>query len=210
MMKILGISCSPRKKGNTDILIEQALDGATKEGAIPIFMSIRDLSISGCDGCYSCAKSGKCHIDDDMHTIYRALEESQGIIFGSPIYFWSVCGQAKVMIDRTIALRFPHQRLENKIGGIILVATRRGCMNASGFLTHWMLSNHMLLADVVDGYATEKGAVGKDFHAMKAAFELGRLMVKLIEKGFTYPEEFNHPIYRMIQKKYEIDPCPVS
>jgi len=84
-MKILGISCSPRKKGNTDILIEQVLHGATKEGAILIFMSIRDLNISGCDGCYSCAKSGKCHINDDMYTIYRALENVSYLISSNSV-----------------------------------------------------------------------------------------------------------------------------
>lgn len=208
-MQVLCISCSPRKKGNTDLLLEQALAGATQEGAKVIVLSLRDMTISPCDGCYACAKTGKCHIDDDMKEIYEALEESQGVIIGSPIYFWSICGQAKVMIDRTMALRFPQPQLANKVGGIILTAGRRGCMNASGILTYWMMSNHMWPADVVDGYAMAKGDICKDLHAMKASFELGRLVVKLAEKKVVYPEEFDHPIYRFVEKKYGIDLCPI-
>jgi multimeric flavodoxin WrbA len=209
-MKIAAISCSPRKKGNTDTIIEEALVGATQEGAEVSTLFLRDLSISPCDGCMACMKSGQCHKKDDMQVIYQGMETSDGLIIGSPIYFWSLCGQAKVMLDRTIALRFPQARLANKVGGIILSATRRGSMNGAGVLSQWMLSNHMWPADMVDGYATAKGAVNKDMHAMKAAFELGRLVAKLIEKRITYPEGFDHPLYRLIDLKYKIGACPVS
>jgi multimeric flavodoxin WrbA len=208
-MKILGISCSPRKNGNTDILVKQSLTGAANVGATPQFLTIRDLVISPCDGCYSCTKSGKCHINDDMQKVYKAMEESQAIIFGSPIYFWSICAQAKAIIDRTIALRFPFQRLSNKVGGIILVAGRKGCMNAAGTLSYWLASHRMFIADVVDGYAMERGDIERDIHAMKSSLELGRLAVKLSERGFDYPEEFNSPLYRFVENKYGVKPCPV-
>lgn len=209
-MRIMAISCSPRKQGNVDTLIEQALEGAAHEGAEASPLFLRDLSISPCDACMSCMKSGQCHIDDDMQSIYEAMENSDGLIVGSPIYFWSLCGQAKVMLDRTFALRFPEIRLANKVGGIILTATRRGAMNGAGILSQWMISNHMWPADVVDGYATAKGAVRKDTHAMKAAFELGRLIAKLVDKRLTYPEEFEHPLYRFVELKHGISVCPVS
>lgn len=145
-----------------------------------------------------------------MLGLYKEMESSRGIIIGAPIYFWAICGQGKVMIDRTLALRYPFLRLANKVGASILVATRRGCTNASTVLTQWMLSNHMVVADVVDGYAMAKGAIRRDAHAMKASLELGRLVVKLAEKKFTYPDEFNNPIYRFVEKKYGVDICPIS
>jgi multimeric flavodoxin WrbA len=203
-MKILGISCSPRKKGNTDIMIRHALEGAQNEGAKGQFLSLRDLHISPCDGCGSCQKTGICHIDDDMMKVYDEMEKSQGIIIGSPVYFWSVSGQAKIMIDRTYALRFPKLRLVNKVGGAILVAAKRGCMSASAMLNYWMISHHMLPSDLVDGYASARGDIEKDSHAIKGAFELGRLVVKLVNKGFAYPEEFDQPIYKFVEKKYGI------
>jgi multimeric flavodoxin WrbA len=207
-MKILGISCSPRSKGNTDTLMEQALEGAISEGAETELTYLRKLKISACDGCFICAeKGGKCHIQDNMNILIQLMEESEGIILGSPVYFWSVCGQAKIMIDRTLALRYPKLRLSNKVGGAILVAGKKGCMNASGLITYWMLSNHMYIADVVDGYAMDRGDIRKDTHAMKASFELGRLMVKLVEKKAIYPDEFDIPLYRYVEKKYQVNFC---
>jgi len=204
-MNILGISCSPRSRGNTDILMRQALKGVRSEGGEPTYVILRQLDIAPCDGCFVCAKkSGKCHISDDMQKLYELMESSEGIILGSPVYFWSVCGQAKIMIDRTIALRYPKLRLENKVGGVILVAGRRGCVSASGMITHWMISNHMQVSDVVDAYAMEKGDIRKDTHAMKASFELGRLIAKMTENKFTYPEEFDSPIYKFVENKYQV------
>ena len=208
-MKVLGIVCSPRLHGNTEILVQTALAKAQKQGAEVELVTLAGKTISPCDACYSCFKTGKCHIEDDMQTIYEAMERADGIIIGSPIYFWSICGQAKVMIDRTFALRFPSLHLTNKIGGIILVASRRGCINASGLLNNWMISNHMIPLDVVDGYARLKGAITKDLHAMKAAFELGRLMAKMAGKGFKYPEDFPHPLYQLVQVNHGIDVCPI-
>ena len=210
-MKILGISCSPRTNGNTDILIREALKGATEEGAEKIFLPLRELNISPCNGCNSCVTKKKgCCIKDDMEKVAELMELSRGIIIGSPIYFWSVCAQAKAMIDRTYALRYPKMLLANKVGGAIVVASRRGCINASGMLNYWMISNHMMPSDVVDGYAAKKGAIKKDTHAMKASFELGRLVAKLIAKEFVYPEEFNLPIFTFTEKKYKVNLCPIT
>jgi multimeric flavodoxin WrbA len=208
-MEILAISCSPREQGNTDLLVEQALKGAAQEGAGTKMLFLRDLNILPCDACYACTKAGKCHLNDDMYMIYEAMEKVEGIIIGSPVYFWSVCGPAKIMIDRTYALNYPDSRLANKVGGIVLSASRRGAMNASSMLLYWMISNHMLPADIVDGYATAKGAVLKDNFAMKSSFELGSLMANLIKKRFKYPETFSHPLYRFVQKKYDIANCPI-
>jgi multimeric flavodoxin WrbA len=102
MMKVLGIACSPRKKGNTDILLEQALSGAEESGAEVEFLPIRDLDIKPCQGCTRCTKDGKCRTRDDMQIVYEKMLAADGIIFGVPIYFWSMCGQAKVLLDRTL------------------------------------------------------------------------------------------------------------
>ena len=91
-MKVLGIGCSPRKGGNTDILLGEALAGAQQNGAEVEQLSIRELDIKPCDGCYSCAKKGKCKIKDDMQLVYDKMLAADGIIFSVPIYFWAMCG----------------------------------------------------------------------------------------------------------------------
>jgi len=189
-VKILGLSCSPRKQGNTEILVGEALDGAQSEGAEVELFSVSGKEIKPCDGCLSCHTAGKCHIDDDMQTVYRKMLEADGIIFGTPIYFYAMAAQAKIIMDRTYAVRRPTNKLANKVGGIIAVAGNIGLMDAIKDWCFYIASGHMVAADYVSAYANENGAIRSDRRAMKAAWELGREMVQLVQKGVQFPEEF--------------------
>ena len=106
-MKVLGISCSPRKKGNTVIFLEEMLRGAAEHGANIELFSVSGKDMRGCDSCYSCIAKGACHIQDDMQPLYEKLIEADGIVFGSPVYFYGITAQAKVIMDRTFALNKP-------------------------------------------------------------------------------------------------------
>ena len=189
-MKILGLSCSPRKSGNTETLMSEALDGARNEGAEVELFSVSGKEIKPCDGCQTCIKTSKCHIDDDMQAVYQKMVKADGIIFGTPIYFYTMTSQAKAIMDRTYAIRRPDIKLANKVGGIIAVAGSIGLMEAIKDLYFYIAINHMVAADYVSAYAGERGAVKNDAQAMKAAWELGREMVQLVKKGFQFPEEF--------------------
>lgn len=203
-MKILGLSCSPRKSGNTEILVGEALNGAQKEGAEVELFSLSGKEIRPCDGCYTCLETGKCHINDDMQAVYQKLIEADGIIFGTPIYFYSMTGQAKALIDRTIVLRRPSIRLANKVGGVIAVAGALGIIDAIKDLYFYIAINHMVAADYVAAYASEKGAIRKNERAMKAAWELGREMVQLVRKGFEFPSEFERGLTAYVADKYKL------
>ncbi len=203
-MKILGLSCSPRKSGNTEILVGEALNGAQKEGAEVELFSLSGKEIKPCDGCYACLETGKCHIDDDMQAVYQKLIEADGIIFGTPIYFYSMTGQAKALIDRTIVLRLPSIRLANKVGGVIAVAGALGLIDAIKDLYFYIAINHMVPADYVAAYASKKGAIRKNERVMKAAWELGREMVQLVRKGFEFPGEFERGLTAYVADKYKL------
>ena len=129
-MKILGLSCSPRKSGNTEILLSEALNGAQHEGAKAELFSVSGKEIKPCDGCYACSKTGECHIKDDMQTVYQKMIEADGIIFGTPIYVYSMTAQAKAIIDRTFALNRREKSLANKVGGVVVVAGSLGIIDA--------------------------------------------------------------------------------
>lgn len=189
-MKILGLSCSPRKSGNTEILVGEALDGARTEGADVELFSVSGKEIKPCDGCQTCITTSKCHINDDMQAVYQKLIEADGIIFGTPIYFYAMTAQAKAIMDRTYAIRRPTIKLANKVGGIIAVAGGIGLMDAIKDLYFYIAINHMVAADYVGAYAGERGAIRENEHVMKSAWELGREMVQLVNKGFEFPEEF--------------------
>ena len=98
-MKVLGISGSPRKNGNTDLLIQTVLQGAQANGLDTQFVSLFDLDIQDCNGCEGCAKSNKCIIKDDMRSIYALMEETDAVILGSPTYFYNVTGIMKNFLD---------------------------------------------------------------------------------------------------------------
>lgn len=189
-MKILGLSCSPRKSGNTEILLGEALNGAQHEGAEVELYSVSGKEIKPCDGCWSCYATGECHIKDDMQTLYQKMIEADGIIFGTPIYVYSMTAQAKALIDRTLALNTPERSLANKVGGVIVVAGSIGIIDAVKDLYFYIVMRKMLPANLVAAYANNKGDIRKMEQGMKAAWELGREMVQIAAKQFEFPGEF--------------------
>lgn len=207
-MNVLGIVCSPRKGGNTEILVQEALAGARDSGAKTELLTVRDKDIKPCDGCLSCKKTGECRIKDDMQLVYEKMLNADGIVIGTPVYFWSISGQAKVLLDRTHALRFPHLKLANKVAGAIAVAARDGVISALNTLQRYFASNHMFSAELVEGLAAEKGTITKDKRGMKSAYEMGRQIVSLIKRQLRFPEEFDIPLYRFVKRKYKTPNYP--
>ena len=98
--KVLGISASPRVEGNSDLLLRQALAGAEAAGAETEYIRLRDLNIAPCIECNSCYKSGACVVEDDYQMLSSKMLEADRLIFATPIFFMTVCAQAKALIDR--------------------------------------------------------------------------------------------------------------
>ncbi len=98
--KIVGIYCSPRQGGNTDTLLDAALKGAEDAGAAVQRVYLRDLQFVPCQNCPVCRTEGVCEIKDDMTVVYEALDNNDVIVLAAPVYFASLCAQAKAMIDR--------------------------------------------------------------------------------------------------------------
>ncbi len=99
-VKVLGISTSPRQNANSDLLLRQALAGAESTGAEIEYISLRDLNIAPCIECNSCYIKGACSVDDDYQMLSSKMLESDRLIFATPIFFMTVCAQAKALIDR--------------------------------------------------------------------------------------------------------------
>ena len=103
-MKVLGILGSPRRGGNSEILLKAFLEGAAGAGAEVEEIKLRDFKISPCLEIYHCFKDGTCPIKDDMRGLYDKLLEADVVALASPVFFYGVTAQAKAMIDRTQAL----------------------------------------------------------------------------------------------------------
>ena len=100
-MKIIGINASPRKKANTQTLVEAILGGAAEKGAESRLVNLRDLAINGCLGCEGCKKHlGKCVQKDDLTPLLQELTTYDAIVLGTPVYWFHVTAQFKVLVDR--------------------------------------------------------------------------------------------------------------
>ncbi len=136
-MKVLGIYGSPREGGNSDQLLDKALEGARSAGAETKAIYPRDLKMCGCLECGGCDKTGKCVVEDDMQSVYTLLEEADVIFLASPIFFYGITAQAKALIDRSQAMwskrmleRNPEERKQYDSGrGYLIAVGATRCKN---------------------------------------------------------------------------------
>ncbi len=201
-MKTIGILGSTRPGGNTEILLDVALEEAQRDGGSISKIVLRDKVIAPCDGCMGCAPTGECVIQDDMQEVYQGIREADAVIWASPVYYWSMTGLTKIALDRTFALNFPKLQQAGKIGGLILVAGIRGCVSAANPFHMYFIYNHMFAAEFTWGYAAEKGAIKNDASALHMAREMARQMKALFAANLKYPEEFDMPLHRIVREKY--------
>jgi multimeric flavodoxin WrbA len=201
-MKIMGILGSSRQGGNTEIMLDTALGEAKKNGVATDKISLSGQTIAPCDGCQVCADTGKCIIEDDAQEILDKMTASDGIIWATPVYFWSMTGQIKTLMDRTYALLNPKLQLANKVGGLITVAGARGCMNVANVFHQYFSYNHMFIAESATGYAREKGEIRQNAPSLNMAKEMARQMIALINAENRFPDEFDVPLLRFVKNKY--------
>ncbi len=105
MSRVLGIYCSPREGGNSDLLMDEFLRGCREAGAEVSTVYTRKLNVQGCIECGGCDDTGECILlDDDMEDVYPLLIGAGKVVISTPIFFYGLPAQAKALIDRTQAL----------------------------------------------------------------------------------------------------------
>ncbi len=103
MKKVLILSGSPRKGGNSDLLCDEFMRGAAENGNEVAKINVADKRVAPCIGCYACKDTGKCVHKDDMEAILQAMIDADVLVLASPVYFYSIDAQLKAVIDRTVA-----------------------------------------------------------------------------------------------------------
>lgn len=189
-MKVLGIAGSPRRGGNTDMLLEQAMAGAKEAGAETEIIALCELDISPCLHCDGCLEEGKCVIDDDMQAVYEKLREADRLIVASPMFFMAITAQTKAMIDRCQALWALKYVLEKPLAlnsggqrkGLFLSVGGTGYSNlfqpSLVILKSWFAVIDVKFAgDVTFAKVDAKGAIEQHPTALKDAFEAGKHLV---------------------------------
>ena len=175
MKKVLILSGSPRKNGNSDILCDEFARGAAEAGNHVEKIRVAEKNIGFCRACYACRGTGVCAIKDDMAEVLQKMIDADVLVLASPVYFYSIDAQLKALIDRTVA-----RWLDVKNKEFYYIVTAADSEKEAAETT---LACFRGYADCVDG-AIEKGVIYgmgvyekgkvKDTAAMKEAYEMGR------------------------------------
>lgn len=184
-MIVLGISTSPRVNGNSDVLLRRALAGAESAGAQVECVSLNDLRIGPCIECNSCFETGVCVIEDDYRQLLKKMLEADGLIFATPVFFMSVCAQAKMLIDRGQCLwaakyvlkKKPVASREDRRAMVIAVGGSKGrkqfdCIRLI-MKTYFDSLDVRYASNLFVNQIDERGDIEKHQSAMEEAFKLG-------------------------------------
>ena len=177
-MRIVYLSGSGRKNGNTALLLKQMQE--TLGGKI---VHLMDYEIKHCTGCWSCRSMGECRFQDDMEDeIIPELRFADIIVLGSPVFFNNVSSIMKTFMDRTWPLR---GLLNNKLGAAVVVGRGYGEESALTAINSFFLKHDMLIANRgVTGKGFKPGEVGSDKKGVKDTDKLIRRIIKLNGKLF--------------------------
>jgi len=179
-MKVLAVVGSPRKGGNTDVLIDQMIGGAAGAGAEVEKVYLNDLKITPCQACYACKKKPGCVIKDDMQKLYPKIMEAEGLLFGTPVYWWTVSAQMKCFLDRWFALLDSNYKslVAGKRIGLAVVCQDPGTKAMTDPILHMFKEGMDFIGIKYVGEVTAscdaKGEVAQNARAMARARELGR------------------------------------
>jgi len=132
-MKVIGINSSPRKGGNTETLVQAALDGAKANGAEVERFDLNALSIKGCQACMWCKTNKGCRVDDDITPILKKLDEADAVVIGSPVYFGRPTARLYNLLDRLYAFLGPDFKISLKPGKKAIIVTSQGNPDPNAF-----------------------------------------------------------------------------
>jgi multimeric flavodoxin WrbA len=188
-MKVVGISASPRRSGNSEVLLDRALEGAMSAGADVEKIVLNELDFKACQECGGCYKSGVCVIRDGMSYLYEKLDKADAVIISSPIFFASLSAQAKMMIDRFQCVWTAKYILKNRMqvkkrkGIFISVAGsyRKDYFENAGSIVKAFFATLDIeyTGELFHGGAEKMADVDRDEKVLNKAYILGRGLVKI-------------------------------
>lgn len=186
-MKVVGISGSARKNGNTVLLINTIFEELSKEEIETELIQLYDKKISGCQGCFNCKGISKCAINnDDFNVLFEKMVSAEGIILGSPVYSADVSSQMKAFLDRAaIVVSCNPQLLKHKVGAGVAAARRGGGMTAVDTINHFFLNKEMFVVGSTYWnmvYGKDIGDVVDDKEGINNMKNLGENMAWLLKK----------------------------
>lgn len=187
-LKVIGISGSPRKGGNTEVLVRYALKPFYERRWEVTEFFFSERTVKPCIGCETCSITGKCAVkDDDMEFLIREFESCDALIIGSPAYYRNVTAQLKALFDRSFAFK-ERKLLTGKVGGAIAVGRGEGggqSLVLSIIHNYYLSSGAICVPCEINGLSArgdKPGDVLKQENRLRQAVVLGENIIKYAEK----------------------------
>ncbi|MEK6535294.1 MAG: flavodoxin family protein [Thermodesulfobacteriota bacterium] len=185
-MKVVAFNGSPRKDGNTSILIHHVFSELEKQGIETDLVQLSAKEIHGCIACYKCSQNPNrhCAVKSDAANEYiDKMLGADGIILGSPVYFQDVTPEMKALIDRTgYVARSNGRMFKDKVGASLVALRRSGGISTLDTMNHFFLSGQMIIVGRGIAFGREIGEVEKDDEGIGLVKLLGQKMAWLLKK----------------------------
>ena len=194
-MKVVAFNGSPRKNGNTAILLRQVLQELEKEGIQTELVQVGGQPVRGCMACYQCRerKDRRCIYDDDkLNEWIGKMLAADGVLIGSPTYFAGLTPETKALIDRAgFVSRGNGNIFRRKVGAAVIAVRRSGALNVFNAINAFFLINEMIVPGSVYwnlGLGGGIGEVQEDAEGIRTMKKLGKNMAWLLKKLNTDKE----------------------
>lgn len=188
-MKVVAINSSPRKGGNTEILLKKVLETVESHGVETQLIQIGGKNIHGCRGCWACKKlqNRKCAFNDDiLNEILEDVYSADAIVMGTPSYFSDMTPELKAFIDRAGVVALGNGKLfKHKIGAGVIAQRRGGGVSIQAAINHMFLMSEMIIPGSSYwnlGFGRDKGDVESDEEALDNMVNLGENICWLLDK----------------------------
>ncbi len=192
MPKLLAVSSSPRREGNSEVILEEFCRGAREQNWDTERVRVNSLTIRPCQACDRCGKNGRCIVRDDMQDLYQQIIDSDALVLAAPVFFGSIAAQAKTFIDRfqcwwhaKYNLKTPYIPEDAKRPGFFLcvgaLKKKDFCESAASIVKVFFHNiNHVYTGELLFRGYDEKGIIRDDQEAMEASYQAGAEFVKNI------------------------------
>lgn len=193
-MKVLILNGSPHSQGNTAIALNEMIKIFEKEGIEVDYVNVGNKVVRGCIGCNSCGETGKCVFDDEVNEIAKKLEDADGLVVGSPVYYASGNATLVALLQR-LFYSSPCDKTM-KVGACLAIARRGGCSSTFDELNKFFTISGMPVASSQYWNSVHGGAPGdacEDAEGLQTARVLARNMTFLMKSIALGKEKFGLP-----------------
>jgi multimeric flavodoxin WrbA len=199
-MKVLAVNGSPRKGGNTEILLRGVLEPLEAAGWETSLVQVGGAKIRGCTACFKCFenKDMRCAVKNDvLNDILAMMLAADAVILGSPTYFTDVSAEMKALLDRSGLVNIANgTAFAGKIGAAVVAVRRGGGTHAYDTINHMFLMSGMIVPGSSYwnlGYGLNPGDVSDDGEALRNMHHLGQAIAWLGKAVQPHREDYPRP-----------------